>query len=627
MLQAIRDKVTGWIAYGIIFLISIPFALWGVNSYFEGGEIAPAATVNGEEIGLRELDRAYSNYRQRLAQLFGGSIPASLGDESTIRSRVLEQLIEESALRHYSEKQNYRIGDEELAQMIRGMDEFRRDGQFDAEIYQAQLRSIGYSPLGFEQQMRRSGSVEQFQKGIRATAFITPAGAQQYASLGNQTRRIRTLKYSVDPASVDIDANQIEQYYLSNTDRFLSPESVKIDFIEVSLDNAKQNIDVNEDDVASRYQENLDAYTSAETREASHILIKVGDDSEAETARTTIDEIRSRIVSGESFSELARQLSEDPGSAADGGNLGEIERGVMVPSFESALFSMQLDELSEPIKTTFGWHLIKLHSISGGDAQSFESVKADLEDEIRTELAEVQIFDLVENLANIVYEQSDSLLPASEQLGLTLQTSDWFNRVSGSGIAAEPKLRQIAFSDEILQQGLNSEAIELGNERVVFIRLNQFKPAQSRPLEEVQQSIRNELRRNAISELGLKAGTEALQSLQAGKTLEDLAQEWSTSVDDHGFVERNQPQIDPEILQTGFSMAKPGQGLVYDGLLLNSGDYAIIELSAVISSNAEPEAETLKTLIQTQGGAEYLSALKYLGSQAEVVRTPLEELY
>jgi peptidyl-prolyl cis-trans isomerase D len=600
MLQAIRDKVTGWIAYGIIFLISIPFALWGVNSYFEGGEIAPAATVNGEEIGLRELDRAYSNYRQRLAQLFGGSIPASLGDESTIRSRVLEQLIEESALRHYSEKQNYRIGDEELAQMIRGMDEFRRDGQFDAEIYQAQLRSIGYSPLGFEQQMRRSGSVEQFQKGIRATAFITPAGAQQYASLGNQTRRIRTLKYSVDPASVDIDANQIEQYYLSNTDRFLSPESVKIDFIEVSLDNAKQNIDVNEDDVASRYQENLDAYTSAETREASHILIKV---------------------------ELARQLSEDPGSAADGGNLGEIERGVMVPSFESALFSMQLDELSEPIKTTFGWHLIKLHSISGGDAQSFESVKADLEDEIRTELAVVQIFDLVENLANIVYEQSDSLLPASEQLGLTLQTSDWFNRVSGSGIAAEPKLRQIAFSDEILQQGLNSEAIELGNERVVFIRLNQFKPAQSRPLEEVQQSIRNELRRNAISELGLKAGTEALQSLQAGKTLEDLAQEWSTSVDDHGFVERNQPQIDPEILQTGFSMAKPGQGLVYDGLLLNSGDYAIIELSAVISSNAEPEAETLKTLIQTQGGAEYLSALKYLGSQAEVVRTPLEELY
>jgi peptidyl-prolyl cis-trans isomerase D len=618
--------VTGWIAYGIIFLISIPFALWGVNSYLGGGEVAPAATVNGEEIGLRDLDQAYANYRQRLAQLFGGSIPASLGDESVIRNRVLEQLIEETALRQYSEKQNYRIGDEELARIIRGMDEFKREGQFDAEIYQAQLRSIGYSPLGFEQQLRRSGSVEQFQKGIRATAFITPAGKKQYASLGNQTRRIRSLKYSVDPASIDIDANQIEQHYLSNADRYRSPETMKIDFIEVSLDSVKQNVDVDEDAVAARYQENLDAYTSAEIREASHILIKSQNDSESDAARARIDEIRTRIVNGESFSTLARQLSEDPGSAADGGNLGEIERGVMVPSFESTLFSMQLDELSEPVKTTFGWHLIKLHSISGGEAQSFESVRADLEDEIRTELAEVQIYEIVENLANIVYEQSDSLLPAAEQLGLTVQTSDWFNRLSGSGIAAEQKLRQLAFSAEILQQERNSEAIELGSERVVFIRLNQFKPAQSRPLEQVQDAVRSELLRNAISERGLKAGKEGLESLQAGKTLEELASEWSANLDDYGFVERNQPQIDPDILQTGFAMAKPGQGLVYDGRLLGSGDYVILELSAVISSDAELEAETLQKLMQAQGEAEYLSALKYLGSQAKVVRTPLEEL-
>ncbi len=625
MLQAIRDKVTGWIAYGIIFLISIPFALWGVNSYLGGGEIAPAATVNGEEITQRDLDQAYANYRQRLLQLFGGAIPPTLGEESVIRSRVLEQLIEESALRQYSEKQKYRIGDQELARLIRDMDEFKRDGQFDAEIYQAQLRSIGYSPLGFEQQLRSDGAVEQFQRGILATAFITPAAQKQRASLGNQTRKIRSLQYTVDPDSIEIGADQVEQHYQSNIDSYRSQESIKIDFIEVSLDSVKQNVDVSEDDVMARYQENLDAYTSAEIREASHILIKASDDADSDAARARIDEIRLRIVNGESFADLAREFSQDPGSATDGGNLGEIERGIMVPSFETTLYSMQLDELSEPVKTNFGWHLIKLHSISGGEAQSFDSVKAELEDEIRTERAEVQIYDLVENLANIVYEQSDSLLPAAEQLGLTVQTSDWFSRVVGTGIASELKVRQLAFSPEILQEKQNSDAIELGNERVVFIRLNQFKPAQALPLEEVQDAVRRELVRNAVSERGLEAGSEALEQLRAGATLEELAEKWSANLDDHGFVERNQPEVDSNILQTGFAMAKPEQGLVYDGLLLGSGDYVILELSAVVSNDSELDTDVLQGLVQGKGGAEYLSALRYLGSRSEVVRTPLDE--
>jgi len=174
MLQAIRDKVTGWIAYGIIFLISVPFALWGVNSYLGGGEAAPAAVVNGEEITLRDLDQAYASYRQRLSQLFGGSIPESLGSESILREQVLGQLVEEIALRQYTQDQYYRIGDEELNRIIRSMDVFQRDGQFDTEIYQSQLRSLGYSPLGFEQELRRTNAMDQLQSGIIATAFDIP---------------------------------------------------------------------------------------------------------------------------------------------------------------------------------------------------------------------------------------------------------------------------------------------------------------------------------------------------------------------------------------------------------------------------------------------------------------------
>ena len=626
MLQAIRDKVTGWIAYGIILLISIPFALWGVNSYLGGGEVAPAATVNGEEISLQTFDRAYSNYRQRLAQLFGGSIPASFASEPALRAQVLDQLVEEAALRQYIETQNYRIGDADLGRLILNMDEFKRDGQFDAEIYEAQLRSVGLSPLAFEQQLRLSGSVEQFQNGIRATAFVIPRVKKDFANLKNQTRKIRSLSYRVDAQSLDVDASEIEQYFLANPGRYKTPEKLRIDYIELSLDSIKQNIDVSEEDIEARYQENLASYTSPEFRGASHILIASSDEAEDAEALAKINAIRGRILAGESFVELAGELSEDPVSAADGGSLGEVGRGDMVPTFESALYSLALDELSEPVKTAFGWHLIQVNSIADGEVQSYDSVKSELADEIKSGLAEVQIYELLERLSNVAYEQPDSLLPAAEQLDLNVLTSDWFDRSAGTGIAADAGVRQLAFSDEILEQGLNSEAVELGNERVVFLRLNERKPAQARPLEEVQQQVRTELVNQKLSELSLKAGAQALSDLESGKTLDDLAQEWSTAVADHGFVARNQSEISPAILTRSFSMSKPEQGLIYDGLSPGSGEYVIIELSAVMSSDAEPEQDSIDNLLQSIGGAEYQSALNYLGARAEVVRTPLDEI-
>jgi peptidyl-prolyl cis-trans isomerase D len=626
MLQAIRDKVTGWIAYGIIFLISVPFALWGVNSYLGGGEAAPAAVVNGEEITLRDLDQAYASYRQRLSQLFGGSIPESLGSESILREQVLGQLVEEIALRQYTQDQYYRIGDEELNRIIRSMDVFQRDGQFDTEIYQSQLRSLGYSPLGFEQELRRTNAMDQLQSGIIATAFDIPLLEKQFTSLNNQTRKIRSLTYRVDTAAIQPGAEEIERVYLSRPDRYRSAEQVRIDFIELSLDSIKQAIEVEEGDVYARYQESRTAYTSAEVREASHILITVKDDEDANPALARIKAIRERIVAGESFADLAREFSEDPGSASDGGSLGEVERGIMVQPFEAALFSMEAGQLSQPVKTSFGWHLIRLDSVSGGETRSFDSVKPELEDEIRTELAESQIYDLVENVANLVYEQPDSLQPAAEQLDLTIETSDWFDRVSGAGIAIESKVRQVAFSAEILQQGLNSEAIELDNDRVVFIRLNQLKPAAVRPLDQVEELIRSEIITDKAREQSVTAGMAALAELKAGKTLDDLAAEWSEAIDDYGFVERNQSGVDSAILGRSFSMSKPEQGPVFEGLPVKNGNYAIIELSAVLSNDGNADSKALDELVKARGGAEYQSALKVLTNRAEVVRTPLEDL-
>ncbi len=626
MLQAIRDKVTGWIAYGIILLISIPFALWGVNSYLGGGEALSAATVDGEEISLTALDQAYANYRQRLSQLFGGSIPESFGSESILRKQVLEQLIEEFALRQYIQNQRYRIGDAELNRTIRTMEVFQRDGQFNPEMYQSQLRSLGYSPLGFEQEMRQNGSMQQFQNGIRATAFTIPSIEKQFSSLNNQTRKIRSLNFSVNQADILADDSEIEQLYQSQADRYRTAEKVKVDYVELNLDSVKQGIEVNEEDVYARYQENRGVYTSTEIREASHILIKAGEGEEVDQALSKIGEIRQRIVNGESFADLASEFSEDPGSAADGGNLGEIERGVMVQTFEAALFALQVDQLSEPVKTGFGWHLIKLHAVNGGEILPFESVKAELKDEIKNELAEGQIYDLVENLANLAYEQSDSLQPAAEQLDLPVQTSDWFERFAGEEIAAEQKIREAAFSSEVLQQRLNSEAIELGNNRVVFIRLNQHQAAQPQPLEEVREVVRSEIIRNKAREQSLEAGKKALTELSSGKTFSDLAEGWSVPIKDYGFIKRDQNDIGASILNRAFSMPKPDQSAIFEGLPLASGEYTILELSAVLSNDADTDQKALEGLVQALGSSEYQSSLKLLGSRADVVRMPLEEL-
>ncbi len=629
MLQAIRDKVTGWILYAVILLISIPFALWGVNSYLGGGEALPAATVNGVDITSRDLDTAYASYRQQLEQVFGGAIPPALGDESILKEQVLTQLIEDYALRQYADQQRYRIGDVELNKLIRSMNVFQSDGKFDTRTYQAQVSSQGYSPAGFEQEFRRSQSLDQLKTAINATAFIVPAQQKQFVSLSNQTRKIRVLTRAVNSAAYVVSAQQVEDYYQTNASRYMTAEQVKIDFLEVSLERIKSLVEVSEDQLLERYQETIESYTSPESRTASHILLTMEDDiseDESKQVRDRLLDIRAQIAAGEDFAKLARVNSQDPGSAADGGNLGEIEKGMMVQPFETALYALQEGEVSEPIKTAFGWHLIKLEQVSGGGTRPYDEARAEVEDQIRSDLAESQIYDMTENLANLAYEQSDSLVPAAEQLGLELQTSEWFDRFSGTGIALDPQIRNIAFSNDVLNQGVNSEAIELTDNRIVFIRLNEREPAAQKTLDEVKDAIIEVLKQEKGREDNKLVGEQALDALNAGKGLDEIAAEWSVEIVDSGFIGRDNTDVDANLLRLAFRMKKPANGMVFDGLTRSNGDYSLIELSAVISNDSDIDSKRVEALNSASAAADYQMLLKLLANRAEVVRTPLSQL-
>ena len=629
MLQAIRDKTTGWIAYVIVFIICLPFALWGINSYQGGGEVTPPATVDGQTISQQSFDTAYANYRRQLERAFGGSIPDYFASEGVMKEQVLTQLIEQSALSQYAEKKYYRIGDVELNNLIRSIEAFHTDGNFNPGIYQSQVASLGYSTTGFEQQFRRSQSIDQLQNGLNSTAFIVDSIKKQLTNLENQTRKVRVITRPDQNDKIEISQSEIMTYYDQNKLSFMTQEQLQIDYIELSLDGIKASLEVSDELLLDRYEQSKSTYSSPEYRTASHILMKLDseaseDDSDAVRRKLSI--LRDQIIQGEDFSDVAKQNSEDPGSAPDGGSLGEIERGMMVKPFEDTLFEMVVGDLSEPVKTSFGWHLIRLDEVTGGEIKSFDSVKLELQDEIRTELAESKIFDLSESLANLAYEQSDSLIPASEELGLQLKTSDWFDASSGQGITSEAQIRNAAFSDEVLTEELNSEAIELSGNRVVFLRVNQQKPSAQKDIAEVSDQIDSTIRQSKGRVESQLVGKQVLAALSSGQPLGDIAGDWNVSIVDNGFVGRDSRELDNELLQLAFAMDKPDSFQRYEGFSHSDGRYSIVELSAILSSDSDLDAEKVTTLTASQAAAEFKSVLKLLATRSEVVRKPLQDL-
>lgn len=628
MLQTIREKTSGWIAYVIIGLISIPFALWGINSYFGGGEAQPAAVVNGETISVSKLDFAYARYRERLASMFGGQIPEAFANDDMLKQQALNQLIQEQVVLNYVENKSFRVGDQQLYQQIKSMPVFQQDGAFNAQLYQDQLRSQGYSPELFEHEVRIASQMDQLNRGINETAFVLPYETKRYQALQNQQRYIRTLTFSASSEKVEVTDSEVEAYYLEQTSQFMVPEQVKVNYIEVTLDTVKNDIEVSEDEILDRYEQQKDQLLNKETRTASHILLTANDDDEQQV-ETTIKELKQRIDQGEDFAELARQYSQDPGSASSGGELGEVERGMMVQPFEDALFELDEGSVSQPVKTQFGWHLIKLDHIQAAKVPELDEVRATLIDEIKLERAEERIYDFSEQMATIGYEQPDSLEPVAEALGLTVQQSPWFSRDKGEGVASEAKFRQSAFSEPVKFQNQNSDVIELSPNHLVMIHLESVQSSKPKPLESVRDEIADMLKTRKLREMVMQSGKAAMQALQDGKQLEEVSEDHGgLEIKEFGLVKRDNDQVNNDILSTAFKMSKPlDSKAVYEGISEPSGDYTIIELSQIEMPEVTDDPSTkMDSLKSSRANYDYQAFIKVLIDEAEVSTTPLSEL-
>lgn len=606
MLQAIREKAQGWIAWAIVILITIPFALWGIQEYLGVGGETVVAEVEGVEISDRALEDETRRTREQLRVNLGDAYRAELYPEQLLREQALDRMIDEQLLQVTAKDWGMRASDQMVVDAIRGERAFQSDGRFDHELYQTVLRNNALAEGAYEASVRQSLTLQQLQQGIATSAFATRRQLERYRQLNEQRR---TLSWLVVPAADFLAEAQPEEqdiaaYYEQHQHRYQVPERVRLDYLLLDIDTLAQQIQADPQAVESWFEQHRDQFVAPEERRVRHILITTESDEEA--ARAKVQALYDQLAAGADFADLAKTESGDPGSAPQGGDLGWISRGIMVEAFEKVAFELPQGVVSEPVKSPFGYHLIEVQEIRGGGDADFAQVAEQATAAYRKAEAERLFFERAERLAELAYENPDNLSYAAETLGLVVQHSDWLDRRGGEGVLASPKVVGAAFSEDVLQQGQNSELLELGPESLLVLRVAEHQVTRSRDLAEVRDQVVEALRQEQASAAAKVAGEQALADVQAGTAIAVLAADtgWPLTADVEAA--RSQEDVPLEVRDLAFRLPRPAAGAPQlAGVQLANGDYAVLAVTAVQDGATEPLGDTGRQLLAGQLGALY----------------------
>jgi peptidyl-prolyl cis-trans isomerase D len=636
MLQTIRERAQGWIAWAIVVLISIPFALWGIQSYLGIGGEPVVATVNGVDITQRAFDYRYREVRAQLRERLGASYRPELFDEKTLRAQVLEQMIRENLLLQVSHDMGLRASNQELRAAIMATPAFQKDGRFDDATYQRALQLRGMRPPQYENGLRQEIVGTQLERAVVASEFATPKELDQAIRLQGQERKVSYFLVPKDRFKTDakLTDQQIEAYYRAHQSQFRVPERVKLQYLVLDAAAMAPKQAPSEDDLRQLYESEIDRFTQPERRDVRHILITVdpnADAAAAEASKARIMAIRKRIESGEDFAKVAKEVSQDPGSAAQGGDLGFIEKGLMDPAFDQAAFALKQGQLSEPVRTRFGYHLIQVTKIEPAKVKPFAAVKDQLLAQAKKRQSEGAYYDLAEKLANLTFESPNSLEPAAKALGLKVQTSGWIERSGGKGILANPKVIAAAFSDDVLKDRHNSEVIESERnaQESIVLRVVDHEDATVKPLEAVRAQVVADLRDQDATEAAKAAAAKLADQLKSGAKMAQVASGYELK--QPGLVTRTKPDVPPAVLEVAFSLSRPQKdGATYGSTLVAQGDAAVVGVSDVVDgspkglSQAAREQEG-RALAQLIGSRYYDDLVEDLVSRAKITRKPIAE--
>ena len=619
MLTRIRERATGWIAWAIVIFITIPFALWGVNSYLEGGSELIVAEVNGDEIGAVEYQQALYQERDRLRRQFGNNLDPELLTGSVLGRQLIDRLVVDRLLVHTAEDNKYRISDQQLAQFIRATPAFQVDDQFSQDRYARLLQISGYSPSQFEEQQRSFAAVQQLQNGFLLASLDLNVFTNQLLALNFQDRRgeFAVIEPSRFVSSVVVSESAIRSEYDKNRDAYVEPARMKFDYVELKVSDLAIDFEPSEETLQLMYDSRAAEFFGGEQRSVSHILISVEDSEQA--AENAAQEVVARLANGESFEALAHELSADSGSAVAGGSLGWLNRGVTVPEFEAMAFSLGEGEISGPVRTEFGYHIIRVDEIEQSSLLPFEDVRSELVDLAVREQAESEFFVLREDAANFAYEDPESLDSTARVLGVSVRTSEWLSRANGTGVAANRNVREAAFSAQVLEEGFNSDVVEIDVDHFVILRKSRFEDSHQLTLDEVRSEITEYLLATQSVTAAQSFGAELVDSLKSGA-------DWQTILNEYDLPTRSLSDAsdENEVLVRVQSVRKPlGGQRAYGGFVLSDGRYVVYQLTEVIDGNpadvTDEQRELFESVLNERFGAGMFAAyVSELRNQSDI---------
>ncbi len=678
VLQAIRERLTGIIAVFIFGILIIPFAFVGVNSYFTSDSVNSVARVNDVDITTAEFTQSFQNYRRRMQSLLGANFDPEQFDQPIVRRQFLDSLIDRELLSQVSLETGLSVDDESLAQAIREISVFQVDGEFNTDVYTARLTAQGSNPQIFENEMRAQMVLDQYPETIASSAIATDLELREFVRLQDQQRAFKAIVVSAQvpaegpeeavggteaetaeeadteatepaaeavPASADaddddatqaasagesgeaIDDAAIQAWYDDHPEDFRSEERVIIEYVELDASTMAQDTAPDEDELRSRFEAQQSRFITPEARLASHILIQVdpqASEVEIETARQQAQALSDQARDGADFAELAREHSQDAGSAAIGGDLDWVEPGFMVNAFEDGLYALTLDQpISAPVQTGFGWHVIQLRDIRPAEGMTFEQAREVLLEEYTAEVQERKFLEQADRLVDLVYEDPTTLNTAGEVLGLPVHEAGPFGREGGDGIASNPDVVSAAFSELVLQQGVVSDPVDLGENHLVMLRVKEYMPEAVMPLDQVRDEVIASIRRDQALQQAKARAEALLAQLNEGADISSLAEGDALELVVSENARRNSPEVPRALLTEVFLLPRPETDAVRHELVTLPDGYAVVQLESVtdgvLSEEEQFQQQNYRRRISNAAAnTETLGFLRMLREQSEI---------
>lgn len=626
MLQNIREKAQGWIAWIILGMIAVTFIMWGVGDRLGiNPKSQAAAEVNGDKITMAELDTLV----ERLQRQQSMQNPELEIDLNYLKQVALQNLIEIKALQYKTHKIGLRISDDKLNQILFTIPEFQEGGTFSPERVNQFLKGMGYTKSAFLEEIRTNILVNQLQKGVVYSNFSLAPEAKTLIKFIEQKRDV---DYVVIPAArftkdIKITPENIEAYYKAHAEDFVTDEKASFDYVILNTADFKKDVKPTEEELKAFYQKNIAQYTQPERVKASHILLALPENASKEDTQKVeqkAKDVLAKLKAGEDFRKLAQTYSDDIGSGKNGGELGIFGKGEMVPEFEKAVFALnKKEDLSPLIRTQFGIHIIKLQEKFPESHESFDLVKNELKTQYIEHKSEEQLNLIADEISTLAYEQPDSLQPIADKFKLKIAQTSVFSQEDPKELFKNPKLLKAAFSAEVLQDKQNSELIKLDDKTYVVARVNQHMPANQKPLDRVKNDIVTYLTSEQAQKQAKELASKMRSELEAGKTLQQIAQANNLSMQSKKGLVRKEVEetryfpgakmgIDPAIAQTAFSLPKSidknkskSQSKIAE---LSNGDFALVTASNIIDGKDDSQIQNpafMKSYATSLGQVEF----------------------